>query len=237
MRRLLWAILGVLALAGLALSLASAHWKTRAFQLYHGGKYHTRRSLQAPALVAERARQLESDWKEFQRLQPGLAVVKGDFMGQPSSLLYRFGMQALKDGNLAQFERATRLLNEIWLQARDASQVDLEALQTLDRWQQSVLSFYARCAVQGGKAELPSIDPRAWPGRISLAHRLLVSYRVKRWDDWEDSPGIWTWAQACDCLERLDRWHQELDSGQVLTPPSPELQPLYEGLLKLQKGP
>lgn len=169
--------------------------------------------LQAPALVIERARQLERDWKEFQRLQPGLAVMKGDLTGQPSSFLCRFGMQALKDGDLVQFERATRLLNQIWLQARDASQVDLEALQTLDYWQQSVISFYAGCAVQGGKAELPSVDPRAGPGRISLAHRVLVNYRVKRWEDWENARGIWTWAQACDCLERLDRWHQELDSG------------------------
>ncbi len=237
MRRLIASILGMLAVAGLALSIASAHWKTRAFQLYHGGKYHTRGSLQAPASVAEHSRQLERDWLAFQRQQPALAGLKGNLMGPPTALLYRVGMQALKDGDRVQFETVSRLLNQIWLQARDASQLDLEAIQKLESWQQSLLSFYAQCAVQGGKAELPRPDPKAWPGRISLAHRLLVNYRVKRWEDWEVSGGFRTWLKACDCLERLDRWHQELDSGPVLSPPSPELKPLYEALTKLQKGP
>lgn len=237
MRRLIGSILGMLALAVVAVSIAGAHWKTRAFQLYHGGRYHTRASLQAPPSVAQDARQLERDWLELRRLQPGLNQSGSNPMASSTDLLFGFARKALKDGDRVQFAKVSRLLNEIWLQRRNASQLDLEALQNLQSWQQSLQSFYANCALQGGEAELPVIDPRAWPGRISLAHRLLVNYRVKGWEEWEGSAGVRTWLQACDCLERLDHWHQQLDSGQELSPPTPELEPLYEALLSLQKGP
>lgn len=241
MRRAIWAILGILSLAGLTFGTATAYFKNRAFRLYHGGKYHTLRSLQAPPSVTEHARQLDRDLSELQRLQPGLARVERKYLGQPldetQSLLYLLGMQALKNKEPKKFELISRLLNEIWLQERDASQVDVERVQTLSRFQQRILAFYASSALQRGKASLPAIDPQAWPGRTSLAHRLLVNYRVKQWADWEVWGGLATWIKACDTLERLDRWHHDLDSGKVLSSPTPELQPLYEALLPLQKGP
>lgn len=241
MRRVIWAILGILALAGLTFGAATAYFKDRAFRLYHGGKYHTLRSLQAPASVTVHARELDHDLLELQRIQPGLAKVERKYLGQPleetQSLLYLLGLQALKNKEPKKFELISHLLNGIWLQERDASQLDVERVKTLSRFQQRILAFYASSALQRGKASLPAIDPKAWPGRISLAHRLLVNYRVKQWAEWEVWGGLTTWVKACDTLERLDRWHQELDSSKMLSSPPPQLKPLYDALLPLQTGP
>ncbi|MBT9583990.1 hypothetical protein IV102_11670 [bacterium] len=234
-------MIGMLTLAGLAFGAATAYFKGRAFRLYHGGWFHTQRSLQAPASVAEHARQLDRDLSDLQRLQPGLARVERKYLGQPldetQSLLYLLGMQALKNKEPKKFELISHLLNEIWLQERDASQLDVDRVQTLNRFQQRILAFYASSALQRGKASLPSVDPKAWAGRLSLGHRLLLNHRVKQWHEWEVWGGLTTWREACDVLERLDRWHQELETGKVLSPPSPQLKSLYEALLPLQTGP
>jgi hypothetical protein len=241
MRRIIWACLGLLTLVGLVVGVATFYLKDRAFRLYHGGKYHTQRSLVAPESVAEDARQLDRDLQELQRLHPGLAKVEREFLGQPleetQSLLYLLGMQAIKNKDEGQWRLITRVLNEIWLHQRQASQISIEQARTLNLFQQRILAFYASSALQRHPGSLPQIDPQAWPGRIQLAHRLLLNYRVKRWENWEVWGGLPNWWTACDVLKRLDQWHAELDSGSLLSPPSAELKPLYEALLPLQKGP
>lgn len=209
-------ILLVVSGAGLAWAVATATLGDRAFRLYHGGRYHTVRSLQPPPSVAEHSRHFQRDLSE----------------------LCQFALSALEQNQPKRWQQASGLLNETWLSQRDLSKPDLQQLQTLLHFQQRVGEIYALAARKKKEARLPEIDPRDWAGRTSLAHRLLVVYRVKQWEEWEVRGGLLTWVQACRVLKRLDQWHSELDQGQPLSQPDPhQLKPYYEAITQLQKGP
>lgn len=242
MRRLIWTILAVLGLSALGWAAGTAYFKDRAFRLYHGGPYHTQKSLQPPRSVAEHARQFEADLQELQRLTPGLAAVDRKYLGQPldetQRYLYNFGLLALKNKDQKRWQLATRLLLEMWLQEREASQLDIKRVATLCLFQQRLLAWFAQVRLEQRKLKLslPEIAPKDWAGRTSVAHRLLVNYRIQQFEEWEMWGGLRTWVSACDTLERLDRWHAQLDSGQALSPPTPPLQSLYDALRPLQSG-
>lgn len=244
MRRLIWTLLALVAFSALGWAAGTAYFKDLAFRLYHGGRYHTSRSLQPPPEVAEHARQFDRDLQELQRLVPGLAQVDRKYLGQPldetQSYLYSFALLALKNHDLRRWLLADRLLREMWRQEREASQLDVKRVATLNLYQQRLRAFYAQVHLQHRKLKLklPEVPATAWAGTTSLAHRLLVNYRVQQFDEWESRGGLRNWMKACQTLQLLDRWHAELDAGQPLTPPLPEQKDLFEvlqGLLRANR--
>ena len=238
---MIWVFLGLATLAALVWGVSTAYFKQRALALYHGGHDSIQRSSQPPAWLAEHAQQLDQDLQELQRLHPGLAGVDRKYLGQPleetQSYLYTLAMVALQKKDEAGWNLVVRLLNEIWRQEREATQLDIHRVATLNQFQQRVLGLYATASLRHKKASLPQVVPTEWTGRTQVAHRLLFNFRAQQWEEWQVWGGLPTWYRACQVLERLDRWDAELDSGQPLSPPTPELQRLYEALIPLQKGP
>jgi len=240
-RRALWILVSLLSLSFCTLGGAQLYFRNMAFRLFHSGPYHTVRSLIAPPEAAQNQALLDQDLKTLQQLEPGLAAVERKFLGQPleetQNYYMTLGMLALQKNDKQRWELTCRLLSEIWLQERQASQLDLERVQALIQFQHRIRGFFAAARLKRRRVALPSIAPKAWAGRISLGHRLLVNYRIQQLEKWEIQGYFGPWARACATLRQLDQWHHQLDADQPLSPPSLPLQALYRVLQDLQKGP
>lgn len=241
MRRALWILVSLLSLSFCFLGCAQIYLKNTAFRLFHSGPYHTVRSLIPPPEASLNQKLLEQDLKTLQQLQPGMAQVERKFLGQPleetQNYYLTLGMLALQKNDLQRWQLTCRLLSEIWLQERQASQLDVQRIQQLIQFQHRIRGFFAAARLKRRTVKLPSLPPKAWAGRISVGHRLLVNYRIQQWENWEIQGYFGPWARACATLRQLDQWHHQLDADQPLSPPSLPLEALYKALQDLQKGP
>ncbi len=218
----MWRFLGVV--LGLMLTWGVG---TVAFRQLATRRYETAVYRPLP-LATDHSAELDTDLRELQRRQPGLAQVDRKYLGQPleetQSYLYTLAMA----DDFKQWDFLSRLLNEMWVHEREAPGVDVVRVQRLQLFEQRLVGLYAQASLKHRRGHLPTIAPTAWGGRVNLAHRLLIGVRARLWQDWS----LWgRWFHAYRVLGQLDDWHRQLDAGTPLTPTSwPELKPVYEAL-------
>lgn len=231
MRRLLWSVVAVVGVLALAWLGGTLYYKGRAQQLYAEWS----RSEPMPATVAAHQRDLRSDFGQLIGLAPGLAKVDYRYLSQPldetQEYLFDFAVAALAKGDQKRWEMAVRILNGIWLNERETAVVDLARANRLTLFQHRIRGLYAQARFKRVKASLPEVAPRNWGGRLAFAHNVSRNYLQTQWDnDWALWGGCLAWYRACQAMEQLGRWDEQLAAGQPLQVGPPSLKPLYEVL-------
>lgn len=236
-RMKLWRkIVIALLLVGFTCWAATLWQRNEAFREYHGGPQHTERSLVAPRGVGAVQARLDRAIQEVVRANPSLAGIEARFLGQPleetQALLLTMAEKAYGEKDWSEWTRVLELLRWMAQNERSRAAWTLTELRLLARLENRVrgLEAQARFLQRRPPVRVEQLAPE-WTSNQAVKHRVLVSERKRRWEEWEfelSHPvalvvGFGDWARVRRVLAMLNRWHLEVDSGTPLTAPAREL--------------
>ena len=203
--------------------------------IWTGGTFYYKGRAQAlyadwsKTAAAPSGAELRNDFGQLIALSPGLAKIDYRYLSQPldetQEYLFDFAMGALSTGDKARWELAVRILNGMWLNERQAPQMDLVRAHRLILFHHRIRGLYAQARFKRIKAVLPVQD------RVAFSHNIGSTYVRKQWEnEWSLWGGAGSWYRACQAMEQLARWEKQMAGGQPLEVGPPALKPVYEVL-------